>query len=144
MVKLSDDLVWAVVGKRNAHMVQHKRLGKKFTAEPGNLTAQHGRKFSVYMSKSVGASDDGKGNTTLTLATKAAGSKPSKGKHSVKLNAYGRGTSKTTKTVKKLLEEQFYRPDLAQTAAARLARSASAAQAKTRGVKYAPKKRSNK
>merc|ERR1719276_394168 len=103
MVKLSDDLTWALVGKRNSFTRPAKNCAVVLSSEPGNIAAKNEKKYSTLLSKSVGATDDAKGVTILTLATKAAGSKPAKGKGANKINAIGRGTKKCNKTVKTLL-----------------------------------------
>ncbi len=144
MTRLSNDLTWAIMGKNNAYLFKTKSSKITLSKEKGNVLAVPKQKYSTSMTKSVGIVDDGKGNSTLLISTKNAGSNPSKAFHNVKLNTFGRGSKKTTETVKKLLVGQEYRPDLARATIAHMNASAKAGHRKSVGVAYVPKNRSSK
>merc|ERR1719511_29022 len=141
MVRLSDDLTWAIVKKSQSRLIKKKASPFTFSAEVGNVVAKNERKYSTVLSKGVGAVIDAKGNTTVTMATRAAGNKPKKSVHKVRLNAFGRGTKKCNTTVDKVLAANYYRPDIARLVKARVSQSAKAGQKRALGIKYTPKQR---
>jgi len=144
MVKLSDSLMWQLTKSHNCFTV--KSHGTTLTHEPFNLLNKPSPKYSgLANSKAVGIiADTATGNSVMVLKTKAAEDKPKKSAHKVALRTHGKGTRRLNQTVKKVVGDQFYAPALTTVALERLTKQAKAANRKTNGVKYVPKKRSNK
>ena len=143
MVAVADDLIWAVTKKFNAKMAHGRQGPLTFSTESGNLLNVASRKHQAMSnSKAVGVDADKRGNSVLTLKTKVSASKPKKSVHKVELRSHGRGIKATGAVAAKLVGAQFYRPELARLAVARVAAQAKAGN--RRGKKYAPKARSNK
>ncbi|GBG30466.1 60S ribosomal protein L28 [Hondaea fermentalgiana] len=145
MVKLSDNLLWQLTKGSNAFTVKAKGCDG-LTREPFNITNEVSPKTSgLANSKAVGmVAGDKPGNLKLTLKTRSADVKPARAAHTAALRLHAKGFKKTAPTVKKLLEENYYREDLSALALKRLFLNAKANSRKAAGKTYKAKPRSNK
>ena len=122
MVAVPDQLMWELV--RNNHSFMKKVNGRtkrsgcvQFSVEKGNLRSLNTFKCSgIVNPKTVDIRATADAGAVLTLKTKKAGTNPDKGAADVAIDKHFR---KTEKSIKNIVVNSYYRPDLKDDALAK-------------------------
>merc|ERR1712087_213170 len=109
-------LEWEIVRNYNSFLVKQKRVGLNLTRDPLSVSKKHSfSDSSIGNKKAVGVNATAEG---VVLSTKTKSNGVKKSVKTVKING-NTGTRRTMSSIRKNLEGQYYRPDLADAAARR-------------------------
>ncbi|KAI0013690.1 60S ribosomal protein L28 [Xylariaceae sp. FL0662B] len=118
---VSPDLVWEIARGNNSYLVKRKEAGGvQFSRDPLNVANKNSRKHAGFVNpKAIGIQEAEKGGVTVVTKRESAYQKP--GQSSIEATSLGgKPTKKIYTAVANLTAKHGYRPDLRETAVARV------------------------